>query len=217
MTAAEQPPSAPPPPPPPPPSGSGEPVELTLEYPEHIANWRPLVQWLLGIPHIIVAAVLGMIYGVLVVIAFFSVLFTKQVPRGLFDFMTMTMRYQWRTNSYVYFMRESYPPFDMTSANGADDPSVPADPARFGVAYPDELNRWLPLVKWLLAIPHYIVLLVLGIGAWLATVIGFFAVLFTGRWPQGLFDFVVGVHRWGMRVNAYVGLMRDEYPPFSLT
>lgn len=218
MTTSE--PSPPPPPPPsssPPPPVDGEPVVLTLEHPEHIANWRPLVHWLLVIPQAIIAGLLSFVFSVLIVIAFFSVLFTTRIPRGLFDVMAMTLRYQWRTNSYWMFMRESYPPFDFTAASGADDPGVPADPARVGIAYPEELNRWLPLVKWLLAIPHYIVLAILGIASFFVVVFGFFAVLFTGKWPQGAFDFIVGVHRWSMRVSAYVGLMRDEYPPFSLS
>ena len=193
-----------------------EPVEVQVDYPEHIANWRPLVSWLLVIPQIIVAGVLSWVFGILVIVSFFTVLFTKQVPRGLFDFMTMTLRYQWRTNTYAMFMRESYPPFDFTAVTGADDPSLPPDPAHLGIDYPDELNRWLPLVKWFLAIPHYIALFFLGFAGFFVWIFSAFAVLFTGRYPQGAFDFMVGLHRWATRVQAYTGLMRDEYPPFTL-
>lgn len=214
--ASAAPPPAPPPPAAPASAAVGQPVEVDLEYPERIAHWRPLVHWLLVIPQAIVAGILIWVFGILSFIAFFTVLFTKQVPRGMFDFMTMTLRYNWRTNSYAMFMREAYPPFDFTSATDADDPSVPADPARLGIAYPDELNRWLPLVKWLLAIPHYIVLFFLGIGAFFVLIFSWFAVLFTANYPEGAFNYLVGVQRWSTRVYAYVGLMRDEYPPFTL-
>src|SRR6266540_2720170 len=89
-------------------------------------------------------------------------------------------------------------------------------PLRYEVEYPEQLNRWLVLIKWLLVIPHYLVLIALGIAASVVWVIAFFAILFTAGYPRGLFDFFVGVTRWNNRVTAYVLLMRDEYPPFSL-
>ena len=89
-------------------------------------------------------------------------------------------------------------------------------PLRYDVEYPEQLSRWLIFVKWLLAIPHYIVLLFLGIAALFVWVSAFFVILFTKRYPRGLFDFSVGYTRWEVRVNAYTGLLRDEYPPFSL-
>jgi hypothetical protein len=94
--------------------------------------------------------------------------------------------------------------------------AIPEYPVRLEVDYPEQLNRWLPLVKWLLAIPHYIALFFVGIGALVVVIISFFAVLFTGRWPRGLFDYLVGTFRWGYRVAAYIHLMTDAYPPFSL-
>jgi hypothetical protein len=142
-----------------------EPVEVNADYPEHIANWRPLVSWLLVIPQLLVTTILMWLFGVLSFIAFFTVLFTKKVPRGMFDPMVMILRYSWRTNTYAMFMREGYPPFDFTPASAADDPSLPADPAHLGIDYAEELNRWLPLVKWFLAIPHYIALFFLGLAA----------------------------------------------------
>jgi uncharacterized protein DUF4389 len=107
---------------------------------------------------------------------------------------------------------ESYPPFSFTMTPQDDG----IDPAWLSVDYPRELNRWAPLYKWLLAIPHYIVLILLWIGASAVIIISFFAVLFTGKWPEGLRRYVVGVARWGLRVSAYVAFLRDEYPPFSL-
>ena len=94
---------------------------------------------------------------------------------------------------------------------------APGYPLRYDVEYPEELPRWLIFVKWLLAIPHFIVLFFLYIAASVAWVIAWFAILFTKRFPRGLFDFIVGVVRWQYRVNAYTSLMRDEYPPFSLS
>ncbi len=211
--------------PPPPPAatattgwaGSAEPVVVECEYPEHIARWRPLVHWLLVIPQMFIAVVLAYASMVVAFIAFFTVLFTRSVPEGMHNFMVMTMRYSWRVNSYANWMRESYPPFDFTAAAGAADPALERDPAVLGIERPAELNRWLPLVKWLLAIPHYIYALFLGIASFFVIIAAWFAVLFTGRYPRGMFDFLVGVQRWGARLSAYLFLLRDEYPSFSLS
>ena len=96
-------------------------------------------------------------------------------------------------------------------------PPSPGYPATFEITYPSELNRWLPLIKWLLAVPHYIALFFVAIGAFFVVVYAFFAVLFTGRWPRGAFDYLVGTVRWYYRVLAYVHLLTDVYPPFSLS
>jgi hypothetical protein len=106
-------------------------------------------------------------------------------------------------------------PAAVTVADPSGPPS-PSYPANLEISYPGELNRWLPLVKWLLAIPHFIALFFVGFGAFFALVYAFFVVLFTGRWPRGAFDFVVGTLRWAYRVLAYYHLMTDAYPPFSL-
>ena len=108
---------------------------------------------------------------------------------------------------------------EQSAALAVPDPSgppAPPYPAAFEISYPAELNRWLPLVKWLLVLPHAIALVFVAIGAFLALVFGFFAVLFTGRWPRAAFDLVVGTLRWAYRVAAYFHLMTDQYPPFSL-
>jgi hypothetical protein len=107
----------------------------------------------------------------------------------------------------------------VSSAVAVPDPSGPPSPdypAQFEISYPAELNRWLPLVKWLLVIPHFFVLFFVGIGAFFVGIYAFFAVLFTGRWPQGAFDYMVGTYRWSYRVLAYAYLMTDAYPPFSM-
>ena len=129
-------------------------------------------------------------------------------PRWWFDFNLMLLRLETRITSYLFLLRDEYPSVDDAQAVHVE------------VVYPDapnELNRWLPLVKWFLAIPHFIVLFFLDIAAIVVVVIAWFAILFTGRYPEGMFDFVVGVMRWSLRVTAYAFLLvTDRYPPFSL-
>ncbi len=211
----DQPPPATPPPgatPPPMPGGSPSsyPINLAFQRDLDVQNWRPLVNWLLAIPHLIVLYGLGIAAGVLWLISFFTILFTKKNP--FLGFQAMVLRYQWRVFSYVYWMRNEYPPFEFTVT--ARDNGV--DPATVDVEDPIEMNRWLVLVKWLLAIPQYIVLVFLGIALWVVLVITFFAVLFTGKWPEGMRTFAVGVMRWNTRVSGYILFLTDAYPPFSL-
>jgi roadblock/LC7 domain-containing protein len=188
------------------------PVQVELNRPYEVANWRPLVNWLLAIPQLIIVYVLGIVFEVLALIAFFTVLFTKKIPTGIFGVMAMYHRYSWRVITFSLFMKNEYPPFTFDTT-----PSDPGgDPAFFAIEEPAELNRWLPLVKWLLAIPHYIVLIFLFIGVAVVKLIAFFAVLFTGKYPEGMRDFVVGVFRWQIRVQAYALFMTDVYPPFAL-
>lgn len=189
-----------------------EAVYLDLNAPLEVARSKPLVAWLLAIPHFFVLYVLWCVNSVLVFIAFFTVLFTGNIPRGMFDFMAMIHRYQWRTLSYLMFMRDPYPAFEYTAA--AADPG--GDPAVVDIEYPERLSRGLPLVKWLLAVPHYFALAFVGLAAYFVVFIAWFAVLFTGSWPAGMREFVVGTMRWSMRVQVYLNLMTDEYPPFSL-
>ena len=188
------------------------PLQLDLDAPEEIARWRPLVQWLLAIPHFIVLFALGIVESIVWILSFFAILFTGNMPESFFGFIVMTHRYQWRVITYAYFMRESYPPFEFPMS--AADPGM--DPAHLSVEPASKLNRGLIFVKWLLAFPHYIVLIVLGIGVYVVAIIGFFAVLITGRWPESLRNFIIGVSRWGNRVSLYVYLITDTYPPFSL-
>ena len=190
----------------------GFPLEMNLDAPEHIARWRPLVHWLLAIPQVIVLYALSLVRGVVVFLSFFAILFTGKMPEGFFGILTMTHRYQWRVTTFILFMREDYPPFEFptTEADAA------TDPARLSMQSAPKLSRGLIFVKWLLAIPHYIVLLFLGIAAYVVVIIGFFAVLITGKWPESLRTYVIGVVRWANRVSMYVNLMTDHYPPFSL-
>jgi hypothetical protein len=136
------------------------------------------------------------------------ILFRQRYPRWWFDFALQFNRLGARVGAYVVLLTDRYP-------STVEEQSVHLD-----LDYPDaerDLNRWLPLVKWFLVIPHLIVLAVLGLGAVLAVIVAWFAILFTGRYPRSLFDYVVGVGRWALRVQAYATLLvTDRYPPFSL-
>lgn len=189
------------------------PAQLEFNADRHITRWRPLVQWLLAIPHLLIASALRSLRQVLTLISLFTVLFTKRIPRPLFDMIATTYRYEWRACSYAMFLHDDYPPFDFQPA-AADDRIEPH--TTLDITYPEDLNRWKPLYKWFLAIPHYVVLVLLSIGAVFAFIGSFFAVVFTGEYPNGIRNFLVGVYRYGLRVEAYVGLLTDTYPPFRL-
>ncbi|HLA18453.1 MAG TPA: DUF4389 domain-containing protein [Dehalococcoidia bacterium] len=186
----------------------GYPLRFEIEYPEQLSRWLIFVKWLLAIPHFLILYALSALANVITFVAFFAILFTGRYPRGLFDFVVNI--YRWQENVFAYYalFRDEYPPFSWEAGKY---------PVTFEVDYPERLSRWMIFVKWLLAIPHIIVLLFLYIIALVVWVIVWFAILFTGRFPRGLFDFLVGVSRWSLRVNAYaLLLLRDDYPPFSL-
>jgi hypothetical protein len=183
------------------------PVNISIDYPERLNRFLPLIKWLLAIPHVIILYFLVIAWEIVTLIAFFAILFTTKYPRGMFDFAVGVRRWSLNVNAYTSLMRDEYPPFSW-------DPGQ--YPAALDIEYQEELNRWMPLVKWLLAIPHYIVLTFVGLAAVVALIVAFFAILITEKYPRGLFDFVAGTLRWSERVTAYVALMRDEYPPFSL-
>jgi len=151
----------------------------------------------------------GGIAGALFVATLLMILFRQRYPRWWFDFALQFNRFSARVGAYGALLTDRYP-------STVEEQSVHLD-----IDYPDaehNLNRWLPLVKWLLVIPHIVVLFFLFIGAVFAVVIAWFAILFTGRYPRGLFDYVVGVGRWAIRVSAYATLLvTDRYPPFSLS
>jgi hypothetical protein len=167
----------------------------------------------LAIPHLLIANVLRTLRQVLTLISLFAVLLTERIPRPLFDMIAMTYRYEWRAFSYAMFLHEDYPPFDFQPA--ADDDGVEAH-TTLSFTYPEHLNRWKPLYKWFLAIPHYLVIVALAVADLFAFIGGFFAVLFTAEYPEGIRDFLVGIQRYVLRVEAYVGLLTDEYPRFRM-
>ncbi|SDX31390.1 protein of unknown function [Geodermatophilus africanus] len=207
-------------------------VDASMDAP--LSRWLWLVKWILLIPHYVVLAFLWTAFVVLTVVAWFAILITGRYPRALFDFNLGVLRWSWRVHYYGYSAlgTDRYPPFTLAD--------VPDYPARLDVPYPERLSRGLVLVKsWLLAIPHWLVLAVFaGGGIWISTgtaddvrwdsswgaggLIGLLALivgivlLFTGRYPAPLYDFILGMDRWVLRVAAYVALMTDRYPPFRL-
>jgi Domain of unknown function (DUF4389) len=190
----------------------GYPIDLDVEVPDHIARWRPLVQWFLSIPLLIIVYILGIVAEVVAIIGWFAALFTGQLPEGLGDFIAGYYRYAWRTYSYYGFLRDKYPPFGPSL--GYTDPGD--DPAWFEVQRGEGLSRLAVLFRIILVIPQAIVIFFLLIALYVAVFVAFFAVIITGRWPGGLRDFVVGVSRWTFRVNAWFYLLADPYPPFAL-
>jgi hypothetical protein len=189
------------------------PLELEFHADPRITRWRPLVQWVLAIPHLTIAWALRSLRQVLTLISFFTVLFTEQIPRSLFDVIVMTYRYEWRAMSYAFFMHEDYPPFDFDLSSKDDGAEIHTS---LRLTYPEHLDRWKPLYKWLLAIPQYFVLAALFVAACVAIIVGLFAVLVTGDYPEGTRGFLVNVYRYALRVEAYVGFLTDRYPPFTL-
>ena len=203
------------------------PLQLTGELAPRLSRGLWLVKWLLAIPHFVLLFFLWVAFAVVSVIAFFAILFTGRYPRRLFEFNTGVLRWSWRVGFYSYSAlgTDKYPPFTLKD--------VADYPARLEVEYPDSLSRGLVLVKWwLLAIPHYLVIAVFVGGAWagsgidrlygggglvgLLVLIAGVTLLFTGRYPKSLYDFVLGMNRWVFRVAAYSSLMTDSYPPFRL-
>jgi hypothetical protein len=200
------------------------PLEYDVEYPDRKLNrLTSALRILTAIPIVIVLTAIGGVAevttggdtttvaasgsGFLVLPPLLMILFRAKYPRWWFDFNLELLRFQNRVGVYVSLMDDRYPSTDERQA------------VRLDVPFPDvsRMNRALPLVKWLLAVPHYIVLAFLYLGAVVAVVIAWFAILFTGRFPRGLFDYLVGVGRWTNRVSAYAFiLVTDQYPPFRL-
>ena len=205
------------------------PARLEIDYPDQHDRVTTLFRMFLIIPIAIVIGILtagatqtvynqsgqvvrdssGGISTGLFLATLLMILFARRYPRWWFDFALELARCGARVCAYLVLLTDQYP-------STVEEQSV-----HLQIDYPDverDLNQWLPLVKWLLAIPHFIVLAVLSVVAFFAVVIAWFTILFTGRYPRGLFDFVVGVARWWLRVQAYATLLvTDRYPPFSLT
>jgi hypothetical protein len=180
-------------------------LRYDVAYPERLSRILIFIKWILVIPHLVVLYFLNLGLAIVSLIAWFGILITGNYPRGLFDFSLMVLRWQARVNVYIYLQRDDYPPF-------GDQPY----PVLYELDYPPRLSRLLIFVKWLLVIPHLIVLWALGIGMAVAIVVAWFMILITGQFPRGLFDFVTGVTRWTQRVYVYLYLLTDAYPPFSL-
>jgi hypothetical protein len=209
-----------------PPTPPAYPATLTIDYPDRPLNrLTTFFRIFIVIPIAIILALVNTgnfdwvgandwsweysAGGILFLATLLMILFRQKYPRWWFDWNIALTKFSTRVGAYIGLLTDMYPSTD-------EEQSVHIE-----ISYPNvpkDLNRWLPLVKWFLAIPHYIVLACLGIAAFFCVVIAWFAILFTGRYPRGLFDFVVGVSRWGLRVAAYAFLLTtDRYPLFSLT
>jgi hypothetical protein len=212
-------------------NSSPYPVRLDGESDPQLSRWLWLAKWLLVIPHMIVLAFLWIAFLVLWLVALVAILFTGRYPRAIFDFNVGVLRWSWRVGFYSYSAlgTDCYPPFTLAD--------VPNYPARLDVEYPQSLSRGLALVKWwLLALPQYLIVGVFAGGAWagvnasndnwtwtsaggligVLVLIAGVVLLFSGRYPRAIFDFVMGMNRWVYRVAAYAALMTDTYPPFRL-
>ena len=194
--------------------GQAYPATFEADRAERITNWRPLVQWFLAIPHFLILNGLQLVARAAAIIGWFAILFTGKLPEGLANMLGLYIRYDNRALAYAGFLREEYPPFVF-------DPVAP-DPGHYPpvrTAFAPELenrNRVTVGFRLILAIPQIIVVAGLTVAALVVWLIALFAVLFTGRWPEGLRTFAVGYMRWVTRLEAYVGLLTDTYPPFRL-
>ena len=181
------------------------PLQYSVDYPEGPRNrLTALVRLILAIPIIVISIFAA---WQVIVPTFFMILFRNKYPRWWFDWNLEVMRFVSRVNSYVLLLRDEYPATDDEQAVHLDMP------------YPEdgELNRFMPIVKWILAIPHYIVLYVLSLIVLVVSFIAWLSILIVGRYPRGMFDFTVGVMRWSNRVTAYAFVLTtDRYPPFRL-
>jgi hypothetical protein len=182
------------------------PAAFELSYPGELNRWLPLVKWLLVIPHFVVLAFIGIGAFFVWIYSFFAVLITGRYPRGAFNYMEGTVRWVYRVIAYFHLMTDAYPPFSM-----ADDPSYPL---RLRIEYPEHVDRWRPLVQWLLAWPYLIVAGVLYWFTGILTFVAFFTILFTKRIPREMFELMMPGLRWNLRGNAYAYFMTTRYPPF---
>jgi len=181
-------------------------LHFDVQYPERLNRLTTFFRVLLLIPHMLVLAVLGLVAYIVTVIAWLAILITGSYPRGLWDFTFSVTRYAGRVSAYYYLMRDEFPPF-----GGSGD-----YPVTYELAYPEQMSRLTTFFRAILVIPHYIIVYFLQIALSVITFIAWFAILFTGQYPRGMFSFAVGVLRWQQRVIAYYALLTDAYPPFSM-
>jgi Domain of unknown function (DUF4389) len=182
------------------------PVRLEIPYPDSLSRLLIFVKWILAIPHFIVLIFLGIGAYVVLIISWFAVLITGSYPEGMFNYMVGVIRWATRVQAYVFLMTDAYPPFSLE-----DDPNYPV---RVEIDYPPQIARWHPLINWLLVIPYYIVAGILVFAAEIGVFIAWFAILITGRFPEGIFSFVTITFRWALRASTYMYWMVEPYPPF---
>ncbi|MGH9177471.1 MAG: DUF4389 domain-containing protein [Acidimicrobiales bacterium] len=189
------------------------PATFELNAETKIANWRPLVHWLLAIPHLFIAYLLGQVGQLLAFISWLIIVFTGRLPAGLANFQCLVIRYTTRAYTYALWLREPYPPFDFTPS--PEDPG--GDPVVVTIApVLEDRNRLTVGLRLIWIIPVALFGLVLSVAAMAVTFVSFFAVLFTGRYPVGMHSFMVRVGGYYVRLSAYGYLLVDDYPPFAL-
>jgi hypothetical protein len=182
-------------------------ARLEITYAEPLNRFLPLIKWLLLVPHYIALLLLYIGGYLALIVAFFAVLFTRRYPRGVFEFLLGVMRWTERVNAYLHLMTDRYPPFSINPE--------PDNPVHLEIDYPEDgVDRWRPLVAWLLAIPYLFAAAVIGYIAELLVFFAFFAILFTRRFPRGMFDIVLVSRRFFIRGYAYAAFMTKRYPPF---
>jgi hypothetical protein len=191
---------------------SSYPLDGEVACVARVARWRPLVNWLLVIPLSLWLTMLAAGAAAVSVAGWFAILFAGRLPQRLGDYLVAVLRYQWRVLAYVYGLTDRYPGFRVVA--GYVDPGD--YPAVLYSARPLSRRRVTVAFRIVLIIPQLVALYVVNVAAFVVLIIGWFAVLFTGRWPQGLQSFVVGWMRWTARVNGYGLLLVDDYPPFGL-
>jgi hypothetical protein len=186
--------------------GSGYPFGVSASSQVEYARLLPLVKWLLLVPHYVVLFFLGIAAGVVIFIAFFATLFTGTYPKGLWNYLIGFQRWTLRVTAYLFLMTDRYPPF--TLAETAEDP------VKLNAVHPEAVERWRPLVAWLLIIPYAIIASLLFALVQICAVLAFFTVIFTRRIPQDIFDLMrIGLN-WQVRANLYGYWLSTEYPPF---
>jgi len=188
------------------------PATIDVRTPDRLANWRPLVQWILAIPHLVIAGAMGYIAGPVAIISWFAILFTGRLPAGLANFQVMILRYSERAQLYAGYLYEEYPPFDFTMATaepGGSPVAVSVLPAL------ENRNRLTVGLRIFWIIPALFYAFLIGLVGAICWFLAFFAILFTGRWPDGLRSWVMKALRVSIRLNAYGLLLTDEYPPFA--
>ena len=188
------------------------PASIDVDTPERLDRWRPFVQWILAIPHLIIANVLGYLGGALSVASWFVILFTGRLPEGIATLQAMILRYTARTYAYAGYLHAEYPPFEFTTTS-AEPGGTPVD-VGFTPALTDR-NRLTVGLRIIWIIPAMLFALVITFVGTIVWMIAAFAVLFTGKWPAGMLAWANKTLRVWLRVQAYGSLLTDEYPPFS--
>lgn len=188
------------------------PVTAGLDSALEVARWRVIGNFILAIPHMIFLYALQLVAEVLLIVGWFAVVFTGRLPPGIGHFVAGVHRYQWRVTTFIFFLREPYPAFTVPS--GYPEPG--GDPAWLNIIPAQRYSRLAVIFRIILVIPHLLFGIVLTIALYLGMIVGFFAVLITGRWPAELRKFVVGVEFWAARVNAWYSLLAEPYPPFTI-